>query len=143
MSRTSIRRVALAVAAVVVMAVPANAQISVVVSASSPYNPSVREIAEMFMGIQATWADGAKVQLVDQPDTPVGRQFYSVFLQQSAAAVRQRITRRIFAGEALPPERVANSAAVRAAVARNPRAIGFIDSSALDGSVREVHRIER
>lgn len=120
----------------------AQSQISVVVSASSQMRPSEREIVEMFTGLRTKWADGGRVQLVDQADTPVALKFYAAFLHQPASRVRKELTRLVFAGEALPPWRLDGSTAVKRAVAANPASIGYIASSALDDTVREIYRIE-
>lgn len=120
----------------------ASAQISVVVSASSMMRPSPREIVEMFTGLRTKWADGGRIQLVDQADTPVAQKFYETFLRQPQTRVRKELTRLVFAGEALPSWRLDGSAAVKRAVAANPASIGYIPSSALDETVREIYRIE-
>ncbi len=132
---------AVALGAVMAAARPADAQISVVVSASSAVRPSEREIVEMFTGLRTKWSDGGRVQLVDQADTPVGQKFYEGFLRQPAARVRKELTRLVFSGEALPVWRLDGSAAVKRTVAANPASIGYIATSALDESVREVYRI--
>jgi hypothetical protein len=41
----------------------------------------------------------------------------------------------------LPPHELANDAAVVKAVAADPAAMGYIDSSALDGSVKPVFKL--
>lgn len=131
----------LALTALLGPARPAAAQISVVVAASSTYRPSEREILELFSGLKTQWADGTRVQLVDQADTPVGKRFYEAFLHQSAARVRRDVTRLVFSGEAVPPLRMDGSAAVKRAVADNPARIGYIATAALDDTVRELLRI--
>jgi hypothetical protein len=119
----------------------AGAQVSVVVSASSPARPSERDIVEMFVGLRTRWPDGRRVQLVDQEETPAGHQFYSAFLRQPASRVRRELTRLVFSGEALPVWRLDGSPAVKRAVAANPQSIGYIATSSLDETVREVYRI--
>jgi hypothetical protein len=120
---------------------PAAAQISVVVSATSTYKPSEQDIVALFTGLKTTWADGTRVTLVDQADTPVGQKFYDDFLRQPATRVRKELTRLVFSGQALPPLRMDGSAAVKRAVAENTTRIGYIATSALDETVKEVLRI--
>jgi ABC-type phosphate transport system substrate-binding protein len=45
-----------------------------------------------------------------------------------------------FTGKAQPPRQVSGDAAVKAAVADNPSAIGYISDGAVDGSVKVVFR---
>ena len=137
----SLTKLAAVFAALVALAGPAAAQISVVVSAGSKHQPSQREIVEMFVGLKTNWADGSRVQLVDQPDTPEGKRFYETFLKQTPNSVRKELTRLVFAGEAMPPLRVDNATAVKKAVAEGSLRIGYIATSALDATVREVYRI--
>jgi ABC-type phosphate transport system substrate-binding protein len=44
----------------------------------------------------------------------------------------------VFTGRGQPPAELGDSAAVRRKVADNPEAIGYIERSALDASVRQV-----
>jgi len=119
----------------------AHAQISVVVSASSSRQASRSDVADMFVGARTTWSDGTQVQIVDQPDTEWGKVFYERFLNQSIAQVRTQWTRLVLSGQALAPKKVASPDAVKEALRANPAGIGYIPTSALDGTVKELVRI--
>jgi ABC-type phosphate transport system substrate-binding protein len=120
---------------------PVEAQISVIVGPGSSYSPSQAEVVEMFVGAKTTWNDGTRVQVVDQPETATGATFYEQVLGRSPAEVRRAFIELVLSGQASKPERAGSDAEVKAAVARLPGAIGFIQSSALDSSVKEVLRI--
>lgn len=120
----------------------AQAQISVVVSKSSAHNPSEGDVKSYFSAVKFNWPDGSKVQVVDQPDSPVAATFYSKFLGKSVAAVRREWTKLILSGQASAPVKCANDDAVKRALSDNPNAIGFISSSALDGTVKEIIKIQ-
>lgn len=120
---------------------PAEAQISVIVASSSANSPSQAEVVEMFVGAKTTWNDGTRVQIVDQPTTAVGKQFYEQVLGRSAVEVRRTFVELVLSGQAAKPERSSTDDGVKSAVAGNPGAIGFIQSSSLDSSVKEVLRI--
>lgn len=47
-------------------------------------------------------------------------------------------TRLIFTGKAKPPKEVASDADLKKAVAADPKAIGYIKKSEVDGSVKVV-----
>ena len=134
---------ALAVALGLAMGGPeaAQAQISVIVGPSSSYSPTQEDVVKMFRGSMTTWSDGTKVQIVDQPSTPVGEQFYSQVLGQSASGVRKVFIELVLSGQAAKPKSAASDAEVKAAVAATPGAIGFIQSSSLDATVKEVVKI--
>jgi ABC-type phosphate transport system substrate-binding protein len=117
------------------------AQISVIVSASSSKQASEADVIDMFSGAKTTWSDGTQVQIVDQPDTEVGQQFYANFVKQSTAQVRTQWTRLVLSGQALAPQKAGDSEGVKSAVRGDPGRIGYVPTSALDSSVKELLRI--
>jgi ABC-type phosphate transport system substrate-binding protein len=46
----------------------------------------------------------------------------------------------IFTGKGTPPKQSGSDADVKALIAKNPNMIGYIDASAVDGSVKVVHK---
>lgn len=145
MNRKSISRglVGIAVAVLTAAALPARsqAQISVVVAASSSQTADQDAVARMFTGQVTKWADGTKVQIVDQSASSVGQDFYAKVLNKSVAQVRKSLMALLLSGQISKPEQVGSDAEVKAAVARNPGAIGYIATSSLDDSVKELVRI--
>ncbi len=75
--------------------------------------------------------------LIDQPE---GSDIYGSFYEQatgrSVAQVKSTWARLVFSGSAQAPQQQPNSAAVKSAVAGDPRAIGYIEKSAVDSSVK-------
>lgn len=120
----------------------AGAQISVVVAANSAVTATPAQAAEMFAGVKTVWPSGAKVQIVDQAETATGRDFYQKCVKRPPTIVRAQWTRLALSGQAVAPKSVAGDAEVKAAVVKTPGAIGYIASSALDGTVKELCRIE-
>lgn len=141
--RTDIRHSLLAVAIATFLAyLPAGAQISVVISSSSSQSASKEELKEVFAGAKLTWSNGSKIQVVDQPETDMGKKFYEGFVGKSVNQVRTQWTKLVLSGQAGAPAKCADDAAVKKAVADNPNAVGYISSSALDGTVKEIQRIQ-
>ena len=135
--------VALAVVMLVAwMAASAEAQISVVVSKSSTQNASKDEVKEIFSGAKLTWSNGNKIQVVDQPENEVGKKFYDGFVGKSVVQVRTQWTKLVLSGQAGAPTKCADNDAVKKAVAGNPNAVGFVSTSALDGTVKEIARVD-
>ena len=120
----------------------ANAQISVVVAANSSVTATPAQAAELFAGVKTVWPSGAKVQIVDQPESETGRTFYQKCVKRPPSIVRAQWTRLALSGQAVAPKTVANDADVKEAVRKSPAAIGYIASSALDATVKELCRIE-
>lgn len=132
-----------AMAGLLVAAFPgrAHAQISVVVAAGSSATADVDAVARMFSGQVTSWSDGAKVQLVDQSGTDVGKSFYDKVLKKGPAQVRKALTALLLSGQIPKPEQGSSDAEVKATVARLPGSVGYIATSSLDGSVKELVRI--
>jgi ABC-type phosphate transport system substrate-binding protein len=73
-------------------------------------------------------------------DQPVGSAIYAEFYKKATgrdiAQVKAIWSRILFTGRGLPPKQLPDSAAVRQAVAANPNAVGYIEKSAVDASVK-------
>ncbi len=118
---------------------PAGADAKPVIIAN-PENASTADIdriRRIYLGKERT-LDGQKpVQPVDvDTDSPARAAFVSIVLEKSEAELRQYWSRLVFAGKATPPRNVGSDADVRSWVARNKDAIGCIDSSLVDPSVK-------
>ena len=69
---------------------------------------------------------------------PLMDEFYKKVLDKEAGQVKALWSKLVFTGKATMPKEVAGSAAVKAAVAANPKAIGYIEKSAVDATVKVV-----
>lgn len=65
-------------------------------------------------------------------------QFYQKVTDRDTAQVKAVWSRLVFSGKAQPPKELSDSAAVKKAVAADPKAIGYIEKSAVDSSVKVV-----
>ena len=106
----------------------------VVVIGNHAAGPLTREQgADLYLGK----SQGAK--LVDQPNSaPVKATFYQKVSGHDLSQVKATWSRLIFTGKAQPPKEVADAAAVKKAVASDPKAIGYIQKSDVDSSVKVV-----
>lgn len=76
---------------------------------------------------------------VDLPEgSPLREQFYKKATDRELSQIKATWSRIIFTGKGQPPKEMADAAAVKKAVAADPRAVGYIDKAALDGSVKAV-----
>ncbi len=120
----------------------ANAEVSVIVSSSNP-NASIDQaiVGKIFLGKTKSFPDGSQALPVDQDDGSASREaFNSTVLGKSASQLKSYWSRLIFTGKGTPPKQSGNDAAVKQLVANNPNIIGYIDSSAVDSSVKVVHK---
>jgi ABC-type phosphate transport system substrate-binding protein len=91
------------------------------------------EVAKSYLGKSQT------MKPLDRPSSePIKAQFYQKLSGQDLAQVRATWSRLVFTGKALQPKELADAAAVKKAVAADPKAIGYIDKSEVDSSVKVV-----
>ncbi|HAV35591.1 MAG TPA: hypothetical protein DCX52_04405 [Massilia sp.] len=122
-------------AALIAAAVPALAEVAVVVNTKAAEASMTKEqVAQFFLGKSTAMTP------IDQPeDAPVRAEFYKKVTDKDASQAKALWSKLVFTGKATMPKEVANSAAVKAAVAANPKAIGYIEKSAVDGSVKVIY----
>lgn len=133
--------VAVVISAMPFLATTASAQISVVVSASQTRNLSEQEIAEIFAGASTTWPDGTKAQIVENGDAILTQKFFAKVVKKPTALVRSQWTKLALSGQGAAPKKGATSAEVKALVGKSAGAIGYIATSDLDASVREILKV--
>jgi len=111
-----------------------------VVSAKSPVTSLTQsQVADIFLGKASRFPDGTQAIPIDQPeDTPVRDRFYTQVTGKSQAQVKAYWSKIIFTGRGQPPVQAANGVEVKKMIAQNPAAIGYIDSTLVDESVRVV-----
>ena len=122
----------------------AQAQISIVVSKAAKLDSNdlkKTELKTIYTGNKLRWSNGNKIQVVDQAETSVGKKFYDLILSKTLNQVRSQWTKLMLSGQASAPVQCPSDKAVKKVVASNPNAIGYISSSALDESVKEILRI--
>ena len=74
---------------------------------------------------------------VDLPKADAIRtQFYAKATGRDPDQVREIWSRVLFTGKGLAPKEYSDASAIKKAVAENPRAVGYIEKSALDPSVK-------
>lgn len=120
------------VAAALFVAASAHAQVAVVMNPSAA--PLTQEqVSNIFLGRSPDFKP------VDLPESaPVRATFYKKATDRDVAQVKAVWSRLVFSGKAAPPKEVADAAAVKAAVKADPKAIGYIEKSAVDASVKVV-----
>lgn len=110
------------------------AQAEVVVIGNPSSSPLTKDqVSDVFLGKSQAFTP------IDQPDSAAVRaDFYKKATGRDAAQVKATWSRLVFTGKAVAPKEVADATAVKKAVAADPKAIGYIDKAAVDGSVKVV-----
>jgi len=98
-------------------------------------------VARLYTGAIKGWPDGSPAFPVDQMEGSDARVvFYATVVGKSQATMRAIWQQNIFSGNGLPPKIASPDTAMKALVATNRNAIGYILASQLDGSVRVIGR---
>lgn len=115
------------------------ADIAVIVNKDNTNDVSRSTIEKIYSGDMAAWPAGGGVAALDLPDDSAARAaFTSGLLRKSVSNVKAMWAAKLFSGRATPPKVVGSDADVKRAVAGNKNAIGYINASSLDDSVKSV-----
>jgi len=124
-------------AAVALLAVAAVAQAEVVVVVnpkSAAASMTDEQVAQFFIGKSTAMTP------IDQAESnPVRTEFYKKVTGKDPAQAKALWSKLIFTGKATLPKEVAGSADVKKIVAADPKAIGYIEKSAVDATVKVVY----
>lgn len=113
--------------------------VAVVSARSAVTNLNKNQVAEIFLGKTARFPDGSPAVPIDQVEaSPVREKFYLQFTGKSAAQMKAHWSKIIFTGRGQPPQVVANDIEAKKLLASNPSAIGYMEQSLIDGSVRAL-----
>jgi ABC-type phosphate transport system substrate-binding protein len=122
-------------AAALVLSLPAMAEVVVVANPKAAESSMTKDqVAQFFLGKSSAMTP------VDQPDSaPIRAEFYKKVTDKDASQVKSLWSKLVFTGKATMPKEVGDSAAVKKAVAADPKAIGYIEKSAVDASVKVIY----
>jgi len=106
-----------------------------VVVIANPASPAItkEQVAEVFLGKTQS------LRPLDQPNSAaVKAAFYRKVSGRDLSQVKAAWARLIFTGRGAPPKELADAAAVKKAVAEDPKAIGYVDKADVDASVKVI-----
>ena len=120
------------------LAATAQAALAIIAHPSNPASGiTVDEAERIFLGKTGEMSGGRRVTPVDQS---VGSASRAKFLQKVVHKSEDELTaywsKLMFSGKGQPPRDLGDDAAVKAFVAGNPDAIGYVDGKFVDGSVK-------
>jgi ABC-type phosphate transport system substrate-binding protein len=112
------------------MASVAHAEVVVIGNLAAPAMTK-DEVEQFFLG------KSQSMKPIDRSSAdPIKAQFYQKLSGQDLSQVKAMWSRLIFTGAASAPKELPNAAAVKKAVAADPKAIGYIDKSEVDSTVK-------
>lgn len=91
------------------------------------------QIADLYLG-----RTGGLTPIDQTAGSAIYVKFYKQATGRDVAQVKAIWSRILFTGRGLPPKQLPDSAAVKQAIAANPNAVGYIEKSAVDASVKVV-----
>ena len=103
------------------------ADIAVVVNPANANAVSKDDLNRLFLGRASSFADGSKATPLNQAEGQAARdEFDNKVLSRSSAQLKAYWSKLVFTGKGTPPKELADDAAVKAAVAADASAIGYI-----------------
>jgi ABC-type phosphate transport system substrate-binding protein len=114
------------------------ANVVTVVSAKSPIiSLSKTQVADIFLGKSNRFPGGAQATPIDQPEaSSLREEFYDKVTGKSLAQLKAYWSKIIFTGRGRPPKTAPGSTEVKKLLAENVLAIGYIEDTQVDPSVR-------
>ena len=127
-----------------VSSIPAFAGIAVVVNPGNSINTlSASEVKAIFLKKRKSFPGGDSAMPINQgEESDIYDDFASEVLQKDANQLKSYWSVQIFSGKATLPSVAHGDAAVKQQVSASAAAIGYIDSSHVDRSVKVVFTIE-
>ena len=123
-------------AGLLLAAAAAHADVVVIVSAKNAASAmTADEISSIYLG------KSTAMKPVDNA-TPVRSQFYTKVAGKDEAQVKAIWSKLVFTGKATPPKELPSSADVVKAVGADANAIGYVEKSAVDASVKVVFEVK-
>jgi ABC-type phosphate transport system substrate-binding protein len=103
----------------------------------NPKNPASRmfseQAAQFFLGKSSLFTP------IEYDDgVAIRNEFHTKVLQKDSAQVKTIWSKLVFTGKGTAPTEYNSAAEVKKAVAANPKAIGYIDKSAVDGTIKVI-----
>ena len=115
------------------LAAAAHADEVVVIANPAASSMTKDQVSDLFLG------KSSGMKLVDQPaSAPIKAAFYQQVTGHDLSQVKATWSRLVFTGKATPPKELPDSASIKKAVASDPKAIGYVEKSAVDGSVKVI-----
>jgi ABC-type phosphate transport system substrate-binding protein len=111
--------------------------VAVVSSTSTITSLSNAQVTDIFLGKVNRFPNGTLAIPIDQVEGSLARdEFYANFANKSPAQIKSLWAKIIFTGRGQPPKAVSSSTEVKQLLATNPQAIGYMERSSVDNSVK-------
>jgi len=118
----------------------ATAEVVVIVNAKNTIvSISKSDLSRIFLGKADSYGDGAKAIPINQIFSSTTRkEFDKNLLRKTSMQIKAYWSKQMFAGNGIPPKEFNGDLDVLLFISQDNSAIGYIDSSALNGSVKVI-----
>jgi len=116
------------------------ADVAVIVNPSNNSELSKSDISKIFLGKSKTFSNGESVKAVNlKSNSAIRDNFQKEVLGKSKSQVKAYWSKLIFTGKGKPLKEFDNEKEVVSFIASNPNAIGYVDRSKVNDSVKVVN----
>lgn len=121
----------------------AYAEVAVIVHPSSSVaSMTDDEVSRLFLGKSNSFPSGGQAVPLNQDEgSPARDKFNEAVCKKNASQYKAYWSQLVFTGKGTPPKDSGKDAGVKTLVAANPNMIGYIDSSAVDATVKVVYKV--
>lgn len=117
------------------------AEVAVVVHPNNSNVIDESSISRIFLGKAKSFPDGSSAKPVNQKEgAAITEDFNKKLLNKSSAQLKAYWSKLVFTGKGIPPKGVLSDAEVLKLVASDTNAIGYVDVSAIDDTVKVVSK---
>ena len=96
-------------------------------------------IGQLYTIAAKSWSDGSAAKLYDVSADAEREAFCQAYTGKSAGAIKSTWAQAVFSGRGVPPKVLGSDDEVKSEVAKDKNAVGYVNESSVDGSVRAVH----
>ena len=125
----------------ILLSAQAFSEIAVIVHPDNKTTLGEEEIKRLYLMKDKYFPNGSPVKIFNLAgEAQAKNEFYTKVLNKEEARLNSLWARVLFSSAASPPADVDSATSMKAAIAKNPTAIGFIDAKDVDDSVRVILR---
>jgi len=118
------------------------AEVAVIVNTGNNSDISDKEMKRMFLGKNKKFANGETVKAINlKSGNAIRGDFEKKVLGKSSSQVKAYWSKLIFSGKAKPLKEFSSDSEVLSWVSSTPNAIGYIDASKVDDSVKVIKKL--
>ncbi len=113
------------------------AEVAIIVNPANAATAGTDDIQRLFLGKTKSFPGGGDAVAFNLKEgSPAREAFNQAILNKNESQVKAYWSQLVFTGKGTPPKEAADEDEMKKWVAGNPNAIGYIDASKVDGSVK-------